>query len=497
MGIFRQFPYTNFHDINLDWIISKVKELIQSNQDMINDFNELKTYVENYFINLNVPEVLQEVIQELIDSGEMCQIVLDAIDDLADETDLINKEVTSISQSLLNYNVSYIKTLENFNTRPVICGWNKARNKITYLSVEDTDNSYVSIGDLASDYITPEPVDSILLCHPNDLTYYDPTNVMLVADVTNQITVLNANTLQVEDTITVDWGSTKVIGVSYDSDTDELCVVGEIPYDTKNVAVATINIDGTIIDAFTLPLINFHGHAVQDAWFQGCFHFNHELNIIASSINSNGTPYGYALVNVDLLNKGIRESRYYNIAGEAETAVVIDEELIVYGHSNLIKNRSGAQAVFMSIVPRATISADIYVDETRTLNGNGTQTEPFNSLSTAIYNVENLNISASIILQSDVTNELFLSAIKTPKNINISGGNHTLYIVNDLIIVNANWSMNSITIRRSTGQYHWTFTRNSRVVFDGVTFTRDTGAYPVIMLFNSLPYNLDSSLCFI
>lgn len=27
MGVFEQFPYTNFHDLNLDWIIKKVKDL--------------------------------------------------------------------------------------------------------------------------------------------------------------------------------------------------------------------------------------------------------------------------------------------------------------------------------------------------------------------------------------------------------------------------------------------------------------------------------------
>ena len=27
MGIFRQFPYTNFHDLNLDWTIETVKRL--------------------------------------------------------------------------------------------------------------------------------------------------------------------------------------------------------------------------------------------------------------------------------------------------------------------------------------------------------------------------------------------------------------------------------------------------------------------------------------
>lgn len=27
MGVFEQFPYTNFHDLNLDWIIEKIKEI--------------------------------------------------------------------------------------------------------------------------------------------------------------------------------------------------------------------------------------------------------------------------------------------------------------------------------------------------------------------------------------------------------------------------------------------------------------------------------------
>lgn len=27
MGTFEQFPYTNYHDLNLDWIIEALKEL--------------------------------------------------------------------------------------------------------------------------------------------------------------------------------------------------------------------------------------------------------------------------------------------------------------------------------------------------------------------------------------------------------------------------------------------------------------------------------------
>ena len=28
MGVFEHFPYTNFHDLNLDWILSRVKEVL-------------------------------------------------------------------------------------------------------------------------------------------------------------------------------------------------------------------------------------------------------------------------------------------------------------------------------------------------------------------------------------------------------------------------------------------------------------------------------------
>ena len=27
MGLFEQFPYANFHELNLDWILAKIKEL--------------------------------------------------------------------------------------------------------------------------------------------------------------------------------------------------------------------------------------------------------------------------------------------------------------------------------------------------------------------------------------------------------------------------------------------------------------------------------------
>lgn len=35
MGIFEQFPYTNFHDLNLDWILKKILEMDKTLQEVI------------------------------------------------------------------------------------------------------------------------------------------------------------------------------------------------------------------------------------------------------------------------------------------------------------------------------------------------------------------------------------------------------------------------------------------------------------------------------
>ena len=42
MPVFENFPYTNFHDLNLDWILNKVKAL----DEKVN--GDLETEIANY-----------------------------------------------------------------------------------------------------------------------------------------------------------------------------------------------------------------------------------------------------------------------------------------------------------------------------------------------------------------------------------------------------------------------------------------------------------------
>lgn len=62
MGLFEHFPYSNYHELNLDWILSKVKEL-QENIDVINGWKETFSAQINSQISNLIAEVNEEFTQ--------------------------------------------------------------------------------------------------------------------------------------------------------------------------------------------------------------------------------------------------------------------------------------------------------------------------------------------------------------------------------------------------------------------------------------------------
>lgn len=90
MSIFNEFPYTNFHEMNLDWILAKVKELAAEwlsykenmelwKADTEAAFRELKTYVMNYFANLDVDEEISDKLDQMLADGDLNSIIAPAV----------------------------------------------------------------------------------------------------------------------------------------------------------------------------------------------------------------------------------------------------------------------------------------------------------------------------------------------------------------------------------------------------------------------------------
>lgn len=84
--VFDKFPFTNFHEINTDWIVNKIKELatewgsMQKEFATLEDaFEDLKKYVNGYFIELDIKTEVQKEIQKMKDSGELNEIIAGAV----------------------------------------------------------------------------------------------------------------------------------------------------------------------------------------------------------------------------------------------------------------------------------------------------------------------------------------------------------------------------------------------------------------------------------
>lgn len=78
---FHSFPWTNFHGINQNWILARMKELFianEKNEDSISDLQKwmerLANYVKDYFDNLNVSQEVSDKLDELEASGDLAKL---------------------------------------------------------------------------------------------------------------------------------------------------------------------------------------------------------------------------------------------------------------------------------------------------------------------------------------------------------------------------------------------------------------------------------------
>lgn len=69
-GFTNQFPYTDFHELNLDWIINKMKELENTTAYIVEEFSKIEVLTEDYIqgmidraIETNNLEIARQLIE--------------------------------------------------------------------------------------------------------------------------------------------------------------------------------------------------------------------------------------------------------------------------------------------------------------------------------------------------------------------------------------------------------------------------------------------------
>ena len=101
-------PYTNIHELNLDWVIKVVKEYLAKVDTLEIDFNDLKNYVDNYFESTDFAQLVNDKIDELVDSGDFTTM-------FATYTTRIYDTVSQMVADTLLVDGSHAQTLGYYN----------------------------------------------------------------------------------------------------------------------------------------------------------------------------------------------------------------------------------------------------------------------------------------------------------------------------------------------------------------------------------------------
>lgn len=72
---FSNFPYTDFHNLNLDWLLDTVKDLNIKWDDYYKQWNKWQSDVQNYIDNLDYIKAIDDYMDNLKASGELSDII--------------------------------------------------------------------------------------------------------------------------------------------------------------------------------------------------------------------------------------------------------------------------------------------------------------------------------------------------------------------------------------------------------------------------------------
>lgn len=129
MGLFEQFPYTNFHDLNLDWIIKALKDL----DNKVDTIEERITEAAKVYVDARIKEFVDGPMQDMQNQ----------INNLDTEMDNFQ---ASVNKQFANYTAATDKKLADFqtlvNAQIVLLRNDIANAKAEFQTLIDGANSY-------------------------------------------------------------------------------------------------------------------------------------------------------------------------------------------------------------------------------------------------------------------------------------------------------------------------------------------------------------------
>lgn len=176
MGTFEQFPYTNYHDLNLDWVLQVVKEA----KDILNNLHDVVSGIVDSRVNEFTKEI--DKIQSYVDNevnhinGELSRAVTEVTHQLSialNEVDSrnaetlkeVNKELIQLRKEINNMYTTFNNSVNSLKT--YIDSADKQQQKYTDEQIKKVKQDIVNI-----------QVDQSMLLDPVDNEYKKSQSVI-------------------------------------------------------------------------------------------------------------------------------------------------------------------------------------------------------------------------------------------------------------------------------------------------------------------------------
>ena len=183
-------PYTNFHELNQDWFLQEFNKLIeqwkamQKNFDNLQDaFNALKSYLQDYFNNLDVQEEINNKLDSLVANGYFDTFLNDYFKNLKKRVFILIGD--SYGENPYEYKGGWTTPFKNFSglTEGVDCFTNCVGGT-GFVKTGTTGKTFLDLlKDIDIGTVNPGDVTDILVCGGcNDVdTIYNDLNTAILS----------------------------------------------------------------------------------------------------------------------------------------------------------------------------------------------------------------------------------------------------------------------------------------------------------------------------
>ena len=185
--MWHEYPYTDSHELNLDWFLKEFKTLVETWEQVQSDWNSLHDYVQNYFDNLNVQTEINNKINAMMADGSFALILTPLVE--AALPTIVDGKLPAVVASQIGAVVASQIDAVVAGQLPVIAAAAAAQEVGNWLAANiDPDTGYVidktlTVSDAAADAkITGDVInyigDQLKINHINMKAYIDADGVV-------------------------------------------------------------------------------------------------------------------------------------------------------------------------------------------------------------------------------------------------------------------------------------------------------------------------------